>query len=190
VYLPIRHVCSIVAVGSKADECSQPAPKGRFRLSVLQLPAIACNRAYRVGSEPAFLPDDACEELEGQPVRRRCSFDHLADGGWIGCWRYTLATRPLLVSAGIEGVPVDGPPGSIGRSGSACCAFAIPANASKHSKTEVRLPRRRAAAPPSRVMNSRRFNRFELHSVCLARSQLVMRLMDFGIRNKTCHSML
>jgi hypothetical protein len=37
VYLPIRHVCSIVAVGSKADECSQTAPKGRFRLSVLLL---------------------------------------------------------------------------------------------------------------------------------------------------------
>jgi hypothetical protein len=36
VYLPIRHVCSIVAVGSKADECSQTAPKGRIRRSVLQ----------------------------------------------------------------------------------------------------------------------------------------------------------
>ncbi len=65
----------------------------------------------------------------------------MEDGSAVGA---ILSPRhPCSPPPGIKGVPVDGPPSSIGRSGSACCAFAIPANASKHSKTEVRLARRR-----------------------------------------------
>src|SRR6516164_1675590 len=86
----------------RIERIAQKALRGRHGHELrdaLGLPATACNRADRVGSEPAFLPDDAGEELEGQPVCRRCRFNHLADGGWIGCWRDTLATPPLLASA-------------------------------------------------------------------------------------------